>query len=60
MSKEEWVKEAKERIEGARQVVEEMDNMSSCDKYWSRAKHDGENAIALIKFLQTGIRLIEG
>lgn len=59
MTAEEWIKEAKERIERNNEVIQETNDMSSRDYYWSRAKSDAERAARSNKFLLAGIRLLK-
>ena len=61
MTAEQWIAEARQRIESCEETIAEADNVSSCDKrYWSTAQSQANSANSEIKFLKQGIKLLEG
>jgi hypothetical protein len=58
MTKEEWIKEAEERIKSHIEFIDEVNDMCGTD--WSRHRSQKESSELSVKFLKIGIKLLKG
>ncbi|RDJ35067.1 MAG: hypothetical protein DWQ19_09535 [Crenarchaeota archaeon] len=59
MNEQEWIKEAKLMIKSNQELIEEVNNLSSCEAHWHEMKRQQNWAYKMIAFLKSGISLIE-